>query len=114
MSEPQHEQLSALLDTIYEGFTAAVAASRGKSVAEVGARPWPRVVLRWRSVSGGALLEHWSALPDHGIMQTCKHQGMRVAEPSRAPGLWASSQHTCRLARGALRSRTCWSAACMT
>lgn len=35
MSEPQHEQLSALLDTIYEGFTGAVAASRGKSVAEV-------------------------------------------------------------------------------
>ena len=36
MSEPQHEQLSALLDTIYQGFTTAVAASRGKSVAEVG------------------------------------------------------------------------------
>lgn len=35
MSEPQHEQLSALLDTIYEGFTSAVAVSRGKSVAEV-------------------------------------------------------------------------------
>ncbi|KAK9846465.1 hypothetical protein WJX81_004557 [Elliptochloris bilobata] len=35
MSEPQHEQLSALLDTIYEGFTTAAAASRGKTVAEV-------------------------------------------------------------------------------
>jgi ClpP class serine protease len=39
MSEPQHEQLSALLDTIYEGFTSAVAASRGKSAAEVRRRP---------------------------------------------------------------------------
>lgn len=39
MSEPQHEQLSALLDTIYQGFTTAVAASRGKSVAEVGSSP---------------------------------------------------------------------------
>jgi ClpP class serine protease len=47
MSEPQHEQLSALLDTIYEGFTSAVAVSRGKSVAEV--RQLSRGVLVWRA-----------------------------------------------------------------
>ena len=35
MSEPQREQLTAILDDLYEGFTDDVAASMGKSSAEV-------------------------------------------------------------------------------
>ena len=35
MSEAQREQLTAILDDIYAGFTQGVAASRGKSVEEV-------------------------------------------------------------------------------
>ncbi len=37
MSEPQAEQLGALLDTIFRGFTSTIAAARGKTVEE--ARP---------------------------------------------------------------------------
>ena len=36
MSEPQREQLTAILDDLYEGFTDDVAASKNKSPAEVG------------------------------------------------------------------------------
>ena len=36
MSEPQREQLTALLDDVYEGFTETVAADRGKTAQEVG------------------------------------------------------------------------------
>ena len=35
MSEAQREQLTAILDDLYEGFTDDVAASKGKSAAEV-------------------------------------------------------------------------------
>lgn len=35
MSEAQREQLSAILDDLYEGFTEHVAASRGKTAQEV-------------------------------------------------------------------------------
>ena len=35
MSEAQREQLTAILDDLYEGFTEDVAASKGKSAAEV-------------------------------------------------------------------------------
>lgn len=35
MSEAQREQLTAILDDIYEGFTQGIALSRGKSVQEV-------------------------------------------------------------------------------
>eukprot|EP00891_Asterochloris_glomerata_P006294 jgi/Astpho2/6294/Aster-08346 len=37
MSEPQREQLTALLDDVYEGFTETVAADRGKTAQEVEA-----------------------------------------------------------------------------
>ena len=35
MSEPQREQLTAILDDLYEGFTQQTAASRGKTAQEV-------------------------------------------------------------------------------
>ena len=35
MSEAQREQLTAILEDIYEGFTEGIAQSRGKSVQEV-------------------------------------------------------------------------------
>ena len=35
MSEAQREQLTAILEDIYEGFTEGIAQSRGKSVLEV-------------------------------------------------------------------------------
>lgn len=35
MSDPQREQLKALLDTIYEGFSTTVATARGKTIDEV-------------------------------------------------------------------------------
>lgn len=35
MSDAQREQLTAILDDIYEGFTAGIAASRGKTAQEV-------------------------------------------------------------------------------
>lgn len=35
MSEPQREQLTALLEDIYEGFTSTIAHDRKKTVAEV-------------------------------------------------------------------------------
>lgn len=37
VQEPQREQLSALLDNIYNEFVATVSAARGKTEAEVGA-----------------------------------------------------------------------------
>ena len=37
MSKPQREQLTAILDDLYEGFTQQTAASRGKTAQEV----WP-------------------------------------------------------------------------
>ena len=38
MSEPQREQLTAILDDLYEGFTQQTAASRGKTAQEVRPR----------------------------------------------------------------------------
>ena len=35
MSEPQREQLTALLEDIYEGFTATIAKDRNKTIEEV-------------------------------------------------------------------------------
>ena len=39
MSDAQREQLSAILDDIYEGFTEGIAQSRGKTAQEVGPIP---------------------------------------------------------------------------
>lgn len=36
MSDAQREQLSAILDDIYEGFTEGIAQSRGRTPQEVG------------------------------------------------------------------------------
>ena len=39
MSDAQREQLTAILDDIYAGFTQGIAASRGKSADEVAGPP---------------------------------------------------------------------------
>lgn len=38
MSEPQREQLTALLEDIYEGFTSTIAKDRNKTIEEVRSR----------------------------------------------------------------------------
>ena len=113
MSEPQHEQLSALLDTIYQGFTTAVAASRGKSVAEVGRSPGASCAAELGACMwppGHALVMRWSA--GVGWQATLMHRDQGL--PSRIVGHGRAAQHSCSLERGVHRWRSCWSAACMT
>jgi hypothetical protein len=59
MSDAQREQLSAILEDIYAGFTQGIAASRGKSAEEVQLRlplPAPVFCPAWSLVSMPALL----------------------------------------------------------
>lgn len=63
MSEPQREQLTALLDDIYDGFVADVAASLGKSQEEVGgARGWLL----------GGLWGEWGCARGYAFKQACQ------------------------------------------